>query len=112
MSLAADEQAFLDYVADDWYGLWEVDWWLNNVHPGWSFASRLAFLSDLVQRGLVEIFFGQLGVESPALKKSAALDAISQPTAWLPRTETNDSVHCISTSLNGRAELAGSVILQ
>lgn len=107
MSLTPDEWALLDDVADDWYGLWEVDWWFNAVHPEWPFATRLTFLSDLVQRGLVELFFGRLGIESPPLEESAALEVISHADVWLPRADTSDPVYHVSTSVKGRAALAG-----
>jgi hypothetical protein len=106
-SLTEDEWALLDDVADDWYGLWEVDWWFNAVHPDWSFESRLAFLCDLMRRGLVETFLGRLGKESPALEVNIAVEAISRPQAWLPRADVGDAVFHVSTSASGRLMLAG-----
>lgn len=106
INLTEDERALLDVVADDWYGLWEIDWWFNGVHPDWSFKSRLAFFSDLVQRRLIEIFFGRLGQESPALDVNVAVEAISLPEAWLPRAGVSDAVYHVSTSDVGRSKLA------
>jgi hypothetical protein len=109
MSLTEDEWALLDDVADDWYGLWEVDWWFNAAHPDWPFESRRDYLADLVGRGLIEIFFGTLGKESPPIEESAARAAISRPETWLPRTgATGDSVYHVSTSSQGQLELARS----
>lgn len=108
MSLTEDEWAILDDVSDDWYGLWEVDWWFNGVHPEWPFELRSAFLSDLVQRGLIEIFFGPLGQESPALEESVAIEAISHSEAWLPRAGISDAVYHVSTSHVGIQKLERS----
>lgn len=36
-SLTEGEWALLDDVADDWYGLWEVDWWFDGLRPDWPF---------------------------------------------------------------------------
>lgn len=35
VTLTEDEWAILDDNSDDWYGLWEVDWWFNAVRPDW-----------------------------------------------------------------------------
>jgi hypothetical protein len=104
--ITEDEGALLDDIADDWYGLWEVDWWFNGAHPDWSFERRQAFFSDLVRRGLIETFFGRLGRESRALEVSVALEAISLPKAWLPRADIEDAVYHVSTSDVGRSKLA------
>jgi hypothetical protein len=106
--LTEDEWALLDDVADDWYGLWEVDWWFNGVHPDWPFESRLAYLSDLVRRKLIDVFFGRLGKERPALDVNDAVEAISLPEAWLPRADISEAVYHVSTSELGRLMLARS----
>jgi hypothetical protein len=106
--LTEDEWALLDDVADDWYGLWEVDWWFNSVHPDWPFERRLAYLSDLVRRELIEVFFGSRGKERPALDVNVAIEAISRSEAWSPRADITEAVYHVSTRDLGRLMLATS----
>lgn len=105
-TLTKDEVALLDANSDDWYGLWEVDWWFNGVHPGWSHARKAEMVASLVRRGLIDVFFGRLGLESPPLNEDAAREALSEPQHWAPRTSPDDAVYHVSTSPEGVRALA------
>jgi hypothetical protein len=105
VSLTEDEWALLDQNADDWYGLWEVDWWFNGVYPDWPFDRRAEFVSSLVRRGLMEVFYGRLGLERPPLETKAADAALAVPVNWKARSDIEEPVYHISTSEAGRAAL-------
>jgi hypothetical protein len=75
-NLGDDEIAFLGGHDDDFYGLWEVDWHFNGRRPEWSQDERAAFVSALVQRGLLDVFFGPLQTKRPPLAPDVALQAL------------------------------------
>jgi hypothetical protein len=103
VSLTGDEWAILDDNSDDWYGLWEVDWWFNAVHPDWPSKQRVAYLIDLVQRGLLEMFTGR--AEDALLAQAAAIEALQNPPNWLPPTDDNQPTYHVSTTKAGVAAL-------
>jgi hypothetical protein len=104
-TLTEDEAALLDDNSDDWYGLWEVDWWFNGVHPDWPHTQRAEMVGSLVQRELMEVFFGRLGLESQPMSAEAALDALAKPQHWAPRTSPEQAVYHVSTSSKGNRAL-------
>lgn len=105
MQLTEDEWALLDDNSDDWYGLWEVDWWFNSVTPDWSFPDRAEFVASLVRRGLLEVFFGRIGVERPPLQTDEAERALAVAANWQPFSDIEKAVYHISTSEAGIAAL-------
>ena len=104
-TLTQDEAALLDDNSDDSYGLWEVDWWFNRVHPDWPHAQRVEMVASLVRRGLLDVFFGRLGLESPPLSAEAALYALGEPQHWAPRTSRQQPVYHVFISPNGERAL-------
>ena len=104
-TLTKDEAALLDDNSDDSYGLWEVDWWFNRVHPDWPHTQRAEMVESLVRRGLLDVFFGRLGLESPPLSAEAALDALGEPQHWVPRTSREQPVHHVFISPKGERAL-------
>ena len=98
MKLSEDEIALLGDIDDDWYGLWEVDWFFNGAHREWSHETRVTFLSGLVQQGLVEIFFGPVMTERPPLALDIALQALANPASWSPATDVKKPGYYATTS--------------
>jgi hypothetical protein len=107
-TLTQDEAALLDDNSDDSYGLWEVDWWFNRVHPDWPHTQRVQMVASLVGRGLLDVFFGRLGFECLPLSAEAALDALGEPQHWAARTSREQPVYHVSTSPNGELALKGA----
>lgn len=103
MSLTEDEWAILDDVSDDWYGLWEVDWWFNAVHPDWPWQQRATYVVDLVQRGLLDVFSGR--ADDGVLEQDEALRIIKASSNWLPPSNDVQLAYHVSTTESGVAAL-------
>ncbi len=103
MSLTEDEWAILDDVSDDWYGLWEVDWWFNAVHPDWPWEQRSTYVAHLVQRGLLDIFSGP--ADDAVLGQDAALKIIQASSNWFPPNNDSQLAYRVSTTEAGVAAL-------
>lgn len=103
MSLTEDEWAILDDVSDDWYGLWEVDWWFNAVHPDWPWEQRATCVVDLVQRGLLAVFSGP--AEDAVIGQDAAIKIIQASSNWLPPSNDSQLAYRVSTTASGEAAL-------
>ena len=103
--LTEEQRAIIDYTSDDWYGLWEVDWWFNSAFPDWSFNRRVEFVSQLVRQGLLEIFYGHHREEHRALSCQEAEKALGQIENWRPRNIEEEPVYEASTSKAGLAAL-------
>lgn len=61
-----------------------------------------------MRRELIEVFFGRLGEERAAPEVNAAVEAISLPETWLPRSDISEAVYYVSTSELGRLMLGRS----
>jgi len=100
-TLSADERSLLSDHDDDFYGLWEVDWHFNGRRPEWSHEQRATFVSDLVQRGLFDVFFGPLQTKRLPLTRDAALKALADPTSWEPPSDGQKVCYYATTSSAG-----------
>ncbi|WP_395443911.1 hypothetical protein [Caulobacter sp. UC70_42] len=85
MDLEQLKQVLLGTVDDDWYGLWEIDWAFNSAGVPADFRMRSGALKALVQQGAVELWFG-LPWSGERIEFELALQAISIPSNWEPRT--------------------------
>ena len=103
MILTEDEVALLDDVADDWYGIWEANWWFNYVHSDWSWERRAAYLVDLVERELLEVF--SRPAHDALLKREAALEVLQSPLNWAVPPEDDQQAFRVATSQTGLAAL-------
>ena len=97
-SLSEDERSLLCGHDDDFYGLWEVDWHFNGRRPEWSREERITLVSSLVRRGFFEVFFGPLQTEQLPLEVDAALEALTNPSAWMPPLEGQAIGYYVTTS--------------
>ena len=103
LNLTEDERAILDDNSDDWYGLWEVDWWFNAAQPDWPWKQRSAYMTDLVQRGLMEVYARP--ADEAVLDRKDALEVIQKSSNWLPPTDDNEPAYRVSTTEAGVAAL-------
>jgi hypothetical protein len=101
--MLSDEARLLDDTADDVYGLWEVDWWFNGDRPQWVREQRTAFVLNLVEQGLIDVFFGPLGMGGEPLDLSAALETLRIPESWRPPEPDTESVYQVMTNAKGEA---------
>ena len=105
VTLSDHEIALLGDTDDDWYGLWEVDWFFDGAFGDWSRETRTALLLGLVERGLMEVFFGPLLTEQPPLAIDMALAALADPASWLPPSDGQTVGYYVSASAVGLAAL-------
>ena len=103
MELSEKALDLLNDLNDDWYGLWEVDWYFNGRHPEWPHEKRTAFFSDLVHRGLIELFHGPLWTKRPPLDPAAAVQALADPAVWAPPNDDDAPGYYVTTSPIGIA---------
>lgn len=101
MILSQDQLALLNDISDDWYGLWEIDWFFNGAHPGWPFEARNAFLSALVSEELIKIFYGRISKGCERLEIASAMNIIQNKVSWAPREDTDDPSFYATTSNTG-----------
>jgi hypothetical protein len=110
-TISIEEAALLDTNSDDVYGLWEVDWWFNGSHPTWEKGQRIDLLCSVVNRQLVDVFFGKMGTDLVPLPIGAALKAVRNWENWSPREHIVQPVYHVMTNDAGllalRAHMAG-----
>lgn len=95
----------LDSHSDDVYGLWEVDWWFNGQCPTWNKERRIEFFTDVVERQLVDVFFGPMRDELNPLPMELAVVALGTWDNWSPRCPLDQPVYHVMTNEAGVAAL-------
>lgn len=94
MEVTSDEaRLVISNCDDDAYGLWEMDWAFNTYDPLRTRVDRIGLLKGLVERGLVEVYFGPRGAKLEPLSTDSASIAVSDWDNWTPPTNTQVEVY-------------------
>jgi hypothetical protein len=105
VKLNQHEAAMLGAHDDDWYGLWELDWYFNSANPEWSRKERTAFVARLIEHGFVDVFSGPLMTERPPLSSEIALKTLANPDVWAPPADGQETGYYATTNPTGFAAL-------
>jgi hypothetical protein len=97
----------LSLATEDRFGLYEVVWRLNALHPEASAAQKVEAaqlaMADLLDAGLVEICFGT-GSACEALPRLESRQAVADPGAWASPHGTDGRLYTFSATPRGERE--------